>query len=155
MIELFFVGTIISAYKYNALINKQYGEREDVKFDRMNYAIAHLHNIIWTMLIFVIIMYILMTTSMLLNYFEYEHNNHIIDDFINGHIFMKKFYEQFFTNIVKTISISTAIHLLFVFFLGLVSKFKRIETKEKAKFEFILSTIVSFLSIALIIIYVI
>lgn len=154
MIELFIVGTIISVYKHNKLIEKEYSAKPDTIFDRKKYILAHLHNIIWTLLLFAIIIYTLKTLSMLLNYFEYENNAMILENFLQRHLHFRKFHTQFLKNITKVVSFSTIIQILFVILLFFMNNLKEVNTKEKAKFELILSTVVSIVSIVIIIIYV-
>jgi NADH:ubiquinone oxidoreductase subunit 6 (subunit J) len=155
MIELFLVGTLISAYKHIKLIDREFLDNSNKTFDRKMYILAHIHNLISTLFIFAVILYILMALSMLLNYFKYEYNTQMILSVFEKHKHLKKFHTQFLPNMVKVIGYSLIVQVLFVLLLMLVNHFNKVRTKEKAKFEFILSTIVSFVSIAIIIIYVI
>ena len=149
------MGTIISLYKQNKLIQQEYNKTPDTIFDRKRYILAHLHNIIWTLLLFAVMVYILKTVSMLLNYFEYENNAMILDSMLQRHLHLRKFHTEFLKNITTVVGLSTLVQILFVIIMLLINYFKKVNSKEKAIFELVLSTVVSFASIVIIIIYVI
>ena len=164
MIEFFFFGAMFSMFRFNKYIETIYNksiytvstDTSKQYLHRSELFVLHTHICVYTLMFLVMFMYLSILASAFMVSYKFENPEaNLLTTIIKSHQMLNKISGQFLYSMVCILSLSTLVHALFVMVFMISYKFKPIDNKHRAKFEMLLSSIVSFISISLIIIYVI
>jgi hypothetical protein len=158
MIEVFLFGSYYSWYTFNNYLNnffdKQKSENSQVGFPRSEFYICHIHIIVYSLCLLIFGMYVTVLTSTLLVHLGFEKKKtNLLSQFIGSHVLFEKICNHFVYNMMMIIICSTAVHALVVLFFMVSNQFVRIKEKPKAKLELVVTSIMSYVTISLIIIF--
>jgi hypothetical protein len=164
MIEFFFLGGMFSMFRFNKYIETLYNksiytvstDTSKQYLHRSELFVLHMHIMVYTLMVVVMFMYLSILASAFMVFFKFEKPGaNLLTAVIKSHSMLNKISGQFLYSMVCIFSLSTMVHALFVMIFMISHKFKPIDNRHRAKFEMILSSLVSFITISLIIIYVI
>lgn len=146
MIDILFIGTILSYLQYNSYVNDFVQTKNDFTISRYQYIIVYLYQYINTLLILTTIVYSIYMIELLLIGVKKQYNliylilefiPYYKDYFINENTFLQKIIVQFFIGLI----LNYFIIILLVIFRGSSKE----NTKRIIKQDLILFTLSSFI----------